>query len=80
MGAADEDPNAAVDVEDDESEEEQLTSEWHMWVIGILVVVGIVAIAAPSGILPELLGSLGPLLIALGLIGWVVQWLLSRGS
>lgn len=80
MGAADEDPNAAVDVEDDESEEEQLSSEWHTWLIGILVVAGILAFVAPRGMLPELAGSLGPLLIALGLIGWVAKWALARGS
>ena len=80
MGTGDDQLEAGSDAEGGETDEEQLTSEWHTWLFGFLVVAGILLFAAPRDILPGLLGSLGLLFVALGVIGWVIKWGLARGT
>lgn len=62
----------------DESDAEAAESEWHFWLVGILIVLGIVLLVAPEPMVPELLLGLGPIFLAAGVVGWVIQWVYKK--
>lgn len=71
----------AADAGDDEevdSEEEQVEREWHIWVVALLVVGGLGLVVAPEGMVPGLIGGLGPVFIILGVVGWVTKQAIQR--
>lgn len=67
-----------TDQEDPETEAQAVESEWHVWLAGLIVVGGIALMVAPDWLVPELLAGLGPLFLALGIIGWAAQWVYKR--
>ena len=55
-------------------------SEWHVWILGALVVAGIAIFFAPGWLVPELLGTLGAFLVAIGALGLVLKWAIERSA
>lgn len=66
-----EEPTAEEAAEDDA---EDVESEWHVWILALVVVAGVALFFAPRFLLPELLGSLGVLLVVIGALGLLVKW------
>lgn len=71
-------PHEDVEVEKDESDAEQAESEWHAWLAGMVIVGGVALIVVPDSFVPELLIGIGPLFVALGALGWVIQWSIKK--
>lgn len=61
-----------------EEDAEEVSGEWHVWLLAAIVVIGVALFFAPRFFLPELVGSLGLLLVAIGVLGWVVKWAIAR--
>lgn len=59
---------------------EDVESEWHGWLLGLVVVAGVVLFFAPGFLVPELLGTLGAFLVAVGLLGLVLRWAIARSA
>ena len=59
---------------------EEVEGEWHVWILGLLVVAGIALFFAPRFFLPELLGSLGVFLVLIGVLGWLVTVAIGRSA
>lgn len=59
---------------------EEVGSEWHVWLLAVLVVAGVVLLFAPRGFVPELLANLGALLVLIGVLGWTIRWVISRSG
>lgn len=70
-------PSAEEEAEDDARDVE---SEWHGWLLGLVVVAGIVLFLAPGFLVPELLGTLGAFLVAIGVFGFVLKWAIERSG
>ena len=75
-------PAHAEPTEEEEAanDAEDVESEWHVWVIGLIVVAGIALFFAPGWLVPELLGTLGAFLVAVGVVGLVVKWAIERSA
>lgn len=79
------DPGAGRDAEveaqaEAEEDAEEVGSEWHFWLLAVLVVAGAALLFAPRFFLPELLTFLGVLLVVAGALGWVVKWAIARSG
>lgn len=61
-----------------EEDAEEVGGEWHVWLLAAIVVIGVALFFAPRFFLPELVGSLGVLLVVIGVLGWVVKWAIAR--
>jgi hypothetical protein len=72
------DPDArdgGTDIHQEEAyDAEEPAAEWHVWLGGILVVVGLAILFAPEGMLPEVAVGLAPILVAVAVVGFVGQW------
>lgn len=62
------------DHEPEPSQEEQVETEWHLWLIGALLVGGFVVLVVQPGNWIWL----GVLFIALAVVGWLVKTYLER--
>lgn len=60
------------------SDAEAAESERHAWLAGMVVVVGVALLVAPSGVIPEFVPGIGPVLVVLGIVGLVIQWTYKR--
>lgn len=60
--------------EDHPTDEEQVETEWHLWVIATLVVAGLALLAFP----PEGWSWIGILLLVLAAVGWVTKTAIER--
>ena len=85
--ARDEEPGTDERIDEPESEEqeaeedaEQVEGEWHVWIIAAVVVIGVALFFAPRFFLPELLGTLGAFLVAIGILGLAVKWAIGRSA
>lgn len=67
-----------IEAEGTESDAEQAESEWHAWLAGMVLVGGIALILVPDDFVPELLLGIGPLFVALGVLGWIIQWSIKK--
>lgn len=73
MGADTDSQNDDGD-ENHPTDEEQVESEWHFWLLAILVASGVILIIFPPDILP----IIGFLLIAAAVAGWLLKTILER--
>jgi len=62
----------------DETDAEEVESEWFVWVFATLVVAGIALLFAPQDLAPRLLAGLAPVFVILGVTGWAFQWYVGR--
>lgn len=63
-----------------EEDAREVGSEWHVWLIAIVVIAGVVLLFAPPSLVPELLTYIGALLVLAGVIGWLVKWAIGRSG
>lgn len=56
-----------------DSDEEQVEREWHLWLAALAVVGGIALYVAPASLVPGLVRGLGPLLVVVGVVGWLIK-------
>lgn len=56
------------------TEEEQVETEWHFWLLAILLLGGVTLILFPPDIWPDL----GFALVAVAVIGWVLKEITER--
>lgn len=68
------------ETDNDEAEEdaEAAESEWHAWLAGIVIVLGVALVVAPDDLVPELLVGIGPVVVVMGLLGWIIQWVYKK--
>ena len=76
-GEAEGEADAEAAAEDDA---EDVESEWHVWILGLIAVAGIAIFFAPGWLVPELLGTLGAFLVAIGVLGLVLKWAIERSA
>lgn len=69
-----------TDEEAAEDDAEDVESEWHVWILGLIVVAGIVLFFAPRFLVPELLGTLGVFLVVIGVLAWAIKWAIERSA
>lgn len=65
--------------QDDEShptDEEQVETEWHFWLIALLVVAGGLLVAFPPAFWPDV----GYALVGLAVVAWITKTLIERGN
>lgn len=74
-GPEGEEAQAETEAEEDAEEAE---SEWHAWLAGITIVVGFALLIAPEGFVPVILAGVGPIVIAMGIVGWFIQWIYKK--
>ncbi|QKY19189.1 hypothetical protein B4589_001905 [Halolamina sp. CBA1230] len=60
--------------EDHPTDEEQVETEWHFWLLAILLGAGILLIIFPPGILPEI----GFALVAAAVAGWILKTVIEK--
>lgn len=78
-GDVPEDRDSGTDVDEESAyDADELRSEWHVWLVAILLVVGLVGLLAPTGSVPEILVGLAPILIVVAVLAGVGQWLFRR--
>lgn len=63
-----------ADDADDETDEEQVESEWHTWLAVIILVGGIALVLAPNWLVPGLIRGIGPVLVIVAVVGWLITW------
>jgi len=59
---------------DEPTDEEQVETEWHFWLLAVLVAGGVVLVIFPLEILP----GIGFVLIALAVVGWVFKTIIEE--
>ena len=75
------DPTAEPTAEEEAADDaEDVESEWHVWILGLLAVAGIALFFAPRSFVPELLGTLGLFLVAIGVLGYAIEWAIERSA
>lgn len=65
------DSEAAYDAEEPQA-------EWHVWLAAIVAMVGVAILIAPTDWLPELVVTLGPILVIIAVMAFGGQWLYRR--
>lgn len=71
--------DSGTDVHEEENyDAEEPQAEWHVWLAGIVAMVGVAIWLAPAGFLPELLAGLAPILVGVAVVGWAGQYLYRR--
>lgn len=56
------------------TDEEQVETEWHLWLFAILVLGGAVLVFFPPTIWPDL----GFVFIAIGVVGWILKTVIEK--
>ncbi len=56
------------------TDEEQTESEWHFWLIALLVIAGALLVVFPPGFWPEI----GFALIGFAVVGWIAKTVIER--